>query len=54
VRTPYGDIPIKLAGDPVANAAPEYEACAAAAAAHAVPVKVVFAAAIAAYFASPR
>ena len=51
VATPYGAIPIKLAkdGDVVRNAAPEYEACAAAAKQHGVPVKLVYAAAIAAY-----
>lgn len=46
VTTRYGVIPIKVAGD---NAAPEYEACAAAAKAHGVPVKHVYAAALAAY-----
>ncbi|HEY4241743.1 MAG TPA: nickel pincer cofactor biosynthesis protein LarC [Kofleriaceae bacterium] len=46
VETPFGPIPVKVAGD---NAAPEYEACAAAARAHGVAVKQVFAAAIAAY-----
>jgi pyridinium-3,5-bisthiocarboxylic acid mononucleotide nickel chelatase len=51
VATRYGAIPIKLAmqGESVVNAAPEYEACAAAAKAHGVPVKLVFAAALAAY-----
>lgn len=51
VATRYGAIPIKLAmqGDAVVNAAPEYEACAVAAKAHGVPVKLVFAAALAAY-----
>ncbi|HET9993174.1 MAG TPA: nickel pincer cofactor biosynthesis protein LarC [Kofleriaceae bacterium] len=51
VATPYGAIPIKLAkdGDIVRNAAPEYEACAAAAKQHGVPVKLVYAAAVAAY-----
>ena len=51
VTTRYGAIPIKLAmqGDVVLNAAPEYEACAAAAKVHGVPVKLVFAAALAAY-----
>ena len=51
VTTRYGIIPIKLAssGSEVVNAAPEYEACAAAATRHAVPVKLVFAAALAAY-----
>jgi hypothetical protein len=46
VATRYGAIPVKVAGD---NAAPEYEACAAAAKQHGVPVKAVFAAALAAY-----
>lgn len=51
VDTRYGKIPIKVAldGDAVRNAAPEYEACAAAARAAGVPVKLVFAAALAAY-----
>ena len=54
VATKFGRIPIKVAadGDIVRNAAPEYEACAAAARAHGVPVKVVYAAALAAYEAS--
>jgi uncharacterized protein (DUF111 family) len=51
VVTKYGKIPVKVAldGDEVRNAAPEYEACAAAARAHEVPVKLVYAAALAAY-----
>jgi hypothetical protein len=51
VDTRYGTIAIKLAsdGDTVVNAAPEYEACAAAARAHGVPVKDVYLAAWAAY-----
>jgi len=51
VATPYGAIPVKLAldGDVVCNAAPEYEACAEAARRAGVPVKQVFAAALAAY-----
>ena len=51
VSTKYGRIPIKVAydGPTVRNAAPEYEACAAAAKAHGVPVKSVYAAALAAY-----
>ena len=52
VATRYGAIPIKLASDAtgtVRNAAPEYDACAAAAARAGVPVKLVFAAALAAY-----
>ena len=51
VQTRFGAIPVKVAvdGDAVRNAAPEYEACAAAAKAFNVPVKTVFAAAIMAY-----
>jgi pyridinium-3,5-bisthiocarboxylic acid mononucleotide nickel chelatase len=51
VETRYGAIPIKVAEDAATllNAAPEYEACAAAAAHHNVPVKLVFAAALAAF-----
>jgi uncharacterized protein (DUF111 family) len=51
VSTRYGVIPVKVAGDGplVANAAPEFEACAAAAKQHGVPVKLVFAAALAAF-----
>ena len=51
VATPYGPIPIKVArdGGALRNAAPEYEACAAAARVHGVPVKLVFAAALAAF-----
>jgi uncharacterized protein (TIGR00299 family) protein len=51
VPTRFGQIAIKLAldGDLVINAAPEYEACAAAARAAGVPVKAVYAAALAAY-----
>jgi len=54
VSTKYGPIPVKVAydGPTVRNAAPEYEACAAAAKSHGVPVKSVFAAALAAYEAS--
>jgi uncharacterized protein (TIGR00299 family) protein len=58
VTTRYGAIPIKVARDGaiVLNAAPEYEACAAAARAHAVSVKLVFAAALAAFddYSQPR
>ncbi len=56
VVTRYGTIPIKLAldGEIVRNAAPEYEACAAAARTHGVPVKSVFAAALAAYESTPQ
>ncbi len=51
VETRYGAIPIKLAedGGALRNAAPEYEDCAAAAQRHGVPVKLVFAAALAAF-----
>jgi pyridinium-3,5-bisthiocarboxylic acid mononucleotide nickel chelatase len=51
VATRYGTVAVKLAvdGDIVRNAAPEYEACAAAARAHGVPVKLVYAAALAAW-----
>ena len=51
VDTRYGRIPVKVAldGDAIRNVAPEYDACAAAARVHGVPVKLVFAAALAAY-----
>lgn len=51
VATRYGTIPVKVAseGGAVRNAAPEYEACAAAAKQHGVPVKLVFAAVLAAF-----
>jgi uncharacterized protein (TIGR00299 family) protein len=51
VMTRYGKIPVKVAleGTTVRNVAPEYDACAAAARYHNVPVKLVFAAAVAAY-----
>jgi pyridinium-3,5-bisthiocarboxylic acid mononucleotide nickel chelatase len=51
VATPYGPIAVKVAsdGDTVLNAAPELDACLAAARRHGVPVKLVFAAALAAY-----
>ena len=51
VTTRYGKIPVKVARDgaTIVNAAPEYEACAAAAKQHGVPVKQVFAAALAAF-----
>ncbi len=51
VETRYGELPIKVArdGDAIRNASPEYEACAAAAKAHGVPVKLVYFAALAAY-----
>ena len=50
VDTRFGRLPIKLArlDGRVVNAAPEYEACRAAARAHRVPLKQVFAAALAA------
>jgi pyridinium-3,5-bisthiocarboxylic acid mononucleotide nickel chelatase len=51
VATAYGAIPVKVAadGDTIMNAAPEFEACVAAARRHGVPVKLVFAAAQAAF-----
>ena len=51
VATPYGPIPVKVSanGDTVWNAAPEFESCAAAARRHGVPVKRVFAVALAAF-----
>lgn len=51
VDTRYGRIPVKVAteGDAIRNVAPEYDACAAAARAHGVAVKLVFAAALAAF-----
>jgi uncharacterized protein (DUF111 family) len=51
VQTAFGTIPVKVADadDLPANFAPEYEACQRAADAHGVPVKQVYAAAIAAY-----
>jgi uncharacterized protein (TIGR00299 family) protein len=51
VQTRFGPIPVKVAhdGDAVRNAAPEYEACAAAAKQFRVPVKTVYAAAVMAY-----
>ncbi|NVB84182.1 MAG: nickel pincer cofactor biosynthesis protein LarC [Kofleriaceae bacterium] len=51
VDTRYGRIPVKIASDgqAVRNVAPEYEACAVAARSHGVPVKLVLAAALAAY-----
>jgi hypothetical protein len=56
VATPYGPLPVKLArlDGAVVNAAPEYEACRAAAQAHGVPLKDVYAAAIAALHRSDR
>jgi hypothetical protein len=51
VTTRYGTVPMKLAvdGDIVRNAAPEYDVCARLAREAGVPVKQVFAAAVAAY-----
>jgi uncharacterized protein (DUF111 family) len=51
VATPYGNILVKVAADGanVVNAAPEFEVCAEAARRHGVPVKRVFAAALAAF-----
>jgi len=51
VTTRFGRIPVKVArhGDAIWNAAPEFEACAAAARQHGVPVKQVFAAVLAAF-----
>ena len=51
VDTPWGKVPVKVAGDgDAANAAPEYEACRQLAAAAGVPVKRVYLAALAAFF----
>jgi uncharacterized protein (TIGR00299 family) protein len=51
VDTPWGPSPIKVASDGVAhNAAPEFEACRRAAEEHAVPLKDVYARALAAYW----
>jgi uncharacterized protein (TIGR00299 family) protein len=52
VSTKYGTIAVKVAMGPTGetqNVAPEYEACAAAAKAHGVPAKLVYAAALAAF-----
>lgn len=50
VETPYGRLPVKIAEGPFGppQIKPEYDACAAAARAHGVPVRVVIAAALAA------
>jgi pyridinium-3,5-bisthiocarboxylic acid mononucleotide nickel chelatase len=51
VDTPWGKVPVKVAGDgDAANAAPEYEACRKLAASAGVPVKRVYLAALAAFF----
>jgi hypothetical protein len=51
VETPWGPIPVKVAGDGVAhNASPEFEACRRAAEEHGVPLKTVYARALAAYW----
>jgi uncharacterized protein (TIGR00299 family) protein len=51
VDTPWGTVPVKVAGDgEAANAAPEYEACRKLAQAAGVPVKRVYLAALAAFF----
>ena len=51
VATPYGAIAVKVAADggAIRNVAPELDACVAAARRHGVPVKLVFAAALAAF-----
>jgi uncharacterized protein (TIGR00299 family) protein len=51
VETPYGTVPIKVAGagDEVVNAAPEYEVCRRLARERGVPVKLVYLAAQAAF-----
>ena len=51
VATPYGPIAVKVAaeGETIMNAAPELDACVAAARRHGVPLKLVFAAAQAAF-----
>ncbi|MEE9219358.1 MAG: nickel pincer cofactor biosynthesis protein LarC [Acidobacteriota bacterium] len=56
VRTPFGRIPVKLAGsgEHILHAAPEYEACARAARRHHVPLKRVQQAALEALPARPR
>jgi hypothetical protein len=53
VQTPYGMIAVKVAldGERVLNVSPEFEVCKAAADRHGVPLKVVHAAAMAAYLA---
>jgi pyridinium-3,5-bisthiocarboxylic acid mononucleotide nickel chelatase len=55
VQTPFGPVPMKIAGDPTGphNAAPEYEACAALARAAGIPLKVVYQHAVAAWMGRP-
>ena len=56
VDTEHGPLPIKVARDPagaIVNAAPEHDACAAAAARTGAPLKDVYAAAIAAWHHRP-
>ena len=51
VETPWGQVAVKVAGEgDAANVAPEYEACRRLAAVAGVPVKQVYAAALAAWF----
>jgi pyridinium-3,5-bisthiocarboxylic acid mononucleotide nickel chelatase len=51
VDTPWGKVPVKVAGDgDAANAAPEYDACHKLAISAGVPVKRVYLAALAAFF----
>jgi hypothetical protein len=56
VETPYGALRIKIArwGDDASKAAPEYEDCRAAAQAHGVPLREVYAAALSAWQAAAR
>jgi len=56
VSTPFGEVAIKVCheGERLVNAAPEYESCRRAALEHGVPLKDVYAAALAAYRASGR
>lgn len=57
VETPYGRVPVKVSGpggdDEAANAAPEFEACRALARERGVPVKRVWAEALAAFYQGP-
>jgi hypothetical protein len=51
VDTPWGKVPVKVAGDgDAANAAPEYEVCRKLATSAGIPVKRVYLAALAAFF----